>query len=502
MIGSDYLVQMFQGSNFWVPMLLLFILAEEYVFRSYMQRTLFLRFSLWATVALQAFAFAIWGYLFSPAVDGFVMALVLGVYLGALRNAIGLLWVGIAVRISLVMLNLALQAESLRVPEAFNAVANFIVIAALLAVYFGGSWLVRSRTDTIYRFLALGQKAAGNEGPITLRASGRTLSQRGIMYDSGVSYAPGHNSFPGWNRNTVQQELQSIADELHCNAVTIIGDDLSRLRETAEIACQVGLMIWIQPREVDSTPEQMLARLAETAKFSEQLRARYGHVCLNVGCEYSIFVSGSIPGADFNARHRALGWVWLLLPLVNLRLNRLLKRAARTAREHFNGTLGYGAGAWEDVDWRPFDVVSLDYYLDSYTWSHYVEGLRRLQRHGKPVVIAEFGCCAYRGAPWRGGGGGWIQNWNDINTRYVKQNVQRDERVQAEYIERLLNFFTAEEVLGAYVCMYAERDQTYSTNARYDLDVASLGIMRANEDGTLVPKEAFHRLAAIYGRAS
>jgi hypothetical protein len=47
--------------------------------------------------------------------------------------------------------------------------------------------------------------------------------------------------------------------------------------------------------------------------------------------------------------------------------------------------------------------VGVDLYRDESNEATYAREVRALHRFGKPVVITEFGCCAYRGADKRGG---------------------------------------------------------------------------------------------------
>jgi hypothetical protein len=42
--------------------------------------------------------------------------------------------------------------------------------------------------------------------------------------------------------------------------------------------------------------------------------------------------------------------------------------------------------------------VSVDAYRDAGNAADFAAGLRRQQRHGKPVAVTEFGCCCYAGA--------------------------------------------------------------------------------------------------------
>jgi hypothetical protein len=49
--------------------------------------------------------------------------------------------------------------------------------------------------------------------------------------------------------------------------------------------------------------------------------------------------------------------------------------------------INYAAGPWEEIDWAPFDIVSLDAYRDASNRDYFAGSIRRLFRPGKPVAI-------------------------------------------------------------------------------------------------------------------
>ncbi|MEU4284643.1 CPBP family glutamic-type intramembrane protease [Nocardiopsis dassonvillei] len=469
------------------------ILPEELVFRGYAQHHLGLRYPPWAALLGQAalytlFAAAVTG---SAALSGEVF--LLGLFLGALRTTTGEVWTPLAARTALTAVGVLSDELGLRLssaPEPWQAVLS---LGPGLAAF----WVV---------YALRGRGRAGAPFP---DAGGprRPLAQRGILYDVGSSYLPGQNSRPRWRPDVVDREMRVIREDLHCTAVTVFGEDLGRLEEAARLALGRGLYVWVQPRLVDAAPGELTANLGRAAEAAERLRRDHPErVGLNVGCEISLFAAGVLPGRDLDRRTRALGLLFPLLPWFDRRLNRLLRELADTARARFHGPLTYGSGAWETVDWTPFDVVGVDYYLDELTRRSYRQGLRRLRAHGKPLVVTEFGCCSYEGARDRGGSGSDILDWSDLGDRRVRDGYVRDERVQADLISDLLDVFETEEVHGAFVCMFIEGDCRYSPDPTRDQDMASFGIVRppplesglSPDDGHWEPKLAFHTLAARY----
>lgn len=330
------------------------------------------------------------------------------------------------------------------------------------------------------------------------------LRTRGICYDTGVNYTPDALSRTFWHVEAVAADMRVIASDLGCTAVAIFGTRHERLRDAAELALAEGLDVWLQPRLIEATSSEMIDHMVEAAKLAEVLRERHpGKVTLNVGCELSLFMKGVLPGRNFMWRMRGLLVAWMAMPLFNRKLNVHLHLAATRAREHFGGPLAYSAGEWEGVDWRPFDSVGVDYYRERLNASTYVAGLRALARHGKPVIITEFGCCSFRGAARRGGGGFLIVNWL-AQPPTVKRGHLRDEAEQAATIESLVRLYQEEGVDGAFVYAFSEPRNLHTDDPRTDLDMASYGIVKivrretADEPEEWQPKEAFVRLAALY----
>jgi hypothetical protein len=329
---------------------------------------------------------------------------------------------------------------------------------------------------------------------------GRPL--RGINYDTGVTYGPDGASRATWDVPSVARDLRVIAEELHCEAVTVMGTDLGRLRDAAGMAVEQGLEVWLQPRLIDAPREAVLAHLAEGAGIAEALRAGGAAVTLNVGCELSLFARGILPGRTWRTRMRALAIAWAVVPLWKGRLNAHLAAAARTAREHFGGPLTYSSGTWETVDWAPFDWVGVDAYLDASNRRTYAADVRALHRHGKPVAITEFGCCTFTGADRHGGGGFLIVRDDET----IKPGHVRDEQVQADYLAQLLAIHAQEGVDAGFVYAFSEPRMLHREDPRHDLDMASYGVVKVlqaadpenDQREVWEPKAAFAALASHY----
>jgi hypothetical protein len=329
------------------------------------------------------------------------------------------------------------------------------------------------------------------------------LSIRGINYDTGTNYANGL-SRPIWHGPSVQRDMKVIAAELHCNAIAIFGTDIDRVAEAAKYAANEGLQIWLQPRLIEGTQKEVLQHLAEFAKLAESLRVKGADVTLNVGCEHSLFMQGIFPGITYGKRIPFM-IIAPIIPGFRHRLNTHLKKVSDVARTHFNGPITYSSGAWEKIDWTLFDYVGVDYYRDRQNQKHYEEGLQRLHKYGKPVIITEFGCCPFKGADKSSGAGFLAINWKSTPPT-VKPNIVRDEETQARYLTEMVSIYKRNNVTGAFAFAFSEPSNPYSEKPEHDLDVASFGVVKitsnpdtyTNKLEAWEPKRGFSALAESY----
>jgi hypothetical protein len=332
------------------------------------------------------------------------------------------------------------------------------------------------------------------------------LVHKGINYDVGTNYDADSLSRAVWRDAEMRREIRVIRQDLHCTAINVFGTEIDRMVACATAALEEGLHVWLQPRLVNSTQDEMLDHLSRIARAAEELRQRYGNVELNVGCELSVFTSGVIPGRTFEQRISRLGPMWWLSPWFNRRLNALLAKAAAVARANFGGRTTYASGLWERVDWNLFDIIGVNYYRYVLNETNYVDGLRTFQQFGKPVVITEFGCCSYDGAERKGPAGEDIVDWS-TPTPQLKGTYNRNERVQADYIANLIDVFRTENVYGAFVFEFIDPAYPHSPDPQHDLDMASFGVVKVCSNGSgeahatleWEPKMAFHEIARLYG---
>lgn len=326
------------------------------------------------------------------------------------------------------------------------------------------------------------------------------LTLRGITYDCGTEFVRGEPSRAHWLLEDVRHDLRVIRDELGCNSVSLYGTLLPRIVEAAREALDLDLHVALQLRSIDLDRPMTLSRIVEAARAARDFGAGE-RLMLNIGCEMSLFSHGFLPGRDFRRRIGNLRWSWPWLLVANPRLAGFLRSAAAAARAEFPGQLTYSAGSWETPDWEAFDFVGVDLYRERENLADYPGALRRYFAHGKPVIVTEFGCCAYEGAE-NLGGSGWMAMDFSSTPPTVKPGHVRSERVQADTIGGLIDLYQAEGVHGAYLYDFLQTANLHHEDPLNDLDMAGYGIVKpaARPDGgvTWEPKLAFGAVADRY----
>jgi hypothetical protein len=333
---------------------------------------------------------------------------------------------------------------------------------------------------------------------------------KGISYDTGF-IRNGVSSREPFDPEVVKRELRIIRDDLHCNAVRIMGGDPERLELAATYAADLGLEVWFSPYPLELTTDELLSLFANCAERAEWLRRRGAEVVFVTGAELSLMNKGFLPGATVDDRLEQLlsepQRLRELIPEVTARVNEFLAKAAALVRERFGGKITYAAIQLERVDWTRFDIVSMDLYRSIEVADRFTEGVRALVAQGKPVAITEFGAASYRGAGDRGARGLEIVEHDKDTGAPVRLNgaYARDEAGQATYLRELLEVFEAEGVDSAFVFTFALHDYRHRPDGdpREDLDLASYGIVKVLEDGhgeaypdmAWEPKAAFRMLA-------
>ena len=124
---------------------------------------------------------------------------------------------------------------------------------------------------------------------------------KGISYDTGF-VSKGGNAREPFDPEVVKRELQIIRDDLHCNAVRVMGGDPGRLELAATYAADLGLQVWFSPYPLELTTDEMLSLFADCAERAERLRRRGAEVVFVTGAELSLMNKGFLPGDTFGER--------------------------------------------------------------------------------------------------------------------------------------------------------------------------------------------------------
>ncbi len=338
------------------------------------------------------------------------------------------------------------------------------------------------------------------------------MKYKGINYDVGTKTLTGRLTRVTFDINTVAKEIEIIKNELHCNAIRISGWHLERIVAASEIALKLGLTVWFSPALHYENRENTFKYIIEGAVAAEKLRAEFSNLVFVAGCELSVFTSGFIKGDTGEERiatlFAPLSMVKNILGIqrkYNHRLNKFLSDVVKEIKNQFHGAITYASGTWEKVNWKIFDLIGVDHYRSIYNKANYGKELQRFRKHGKPLIVTEFGCCAYKGAEDKGAMAWAIVDWKKEKPE-LKGDYIRDEQVQSKNILELLDIFENEKVSGAFVFTFISYNYVYNEKPAYDLDMASYGIVKAmpySKDGYYqnllwLPKLAFFELGKYY----
>jgi hypothetical protein len=152
---------------------------------------------------------------------------------------------------------------------------------------------------------------------------------RGVHYDAGTAFRGPGFAIPTRRKPldmaVVQREVQIIRDDLHANAVRVVGSDLARLTAVARIVLDAGLEVWFSPAIFEYPPEETQSRLVAAAAAAAPLeRGHPGRVVFVAGSEHTLLTRGLLPGRSVVTRLKHLKAEPALLR--NGKLNRLRNR--------------------------------------------------------------------------------------------------------------------------------------------------------------------------------
>ncbi len=346
------------------------------------------------------------------------------------------------------------------------------------------------------------------------------MQHQGVHYDTGTTFFAGpvgdalSTRRGALDMSVVRGELEIIRDDLHANAVRVVGSDAGRMTAVAEIALGLELEVWFSPACFGYPPAETTSRLVAAAEMAATLEAAHpGRVVFVAGSELTLFMPGILPGKTIPERVQNFKRDPALLG--NGKLKAYLADLVPRLRARFGGALTYASLVFEQVDWEPFEYVGVDHYRDSRVKDRYVEMLQPFMATGKPVIVTEFGMRTFRGAESSGALGFGVTDGKRLALhtlpligRFVRPRLtgtfQRDEAMQAREVAETLDELERAGVAGALLSTFATPRAITDHDPRYDLDMDSMSLVKALPGGghgtrypdmPWEPKEAFDAVA-------
>lgn len=335
---------------------------------------------------------------------------------------------------------------------------------------------------------------------------------KGMTYDTGF-VRNGTVSRKEFDPELVRRELAIIRNDLHCTAVHIIGGDPDRLELAARCAAESGLEVWFSPYPLELTPDEIVTLFADCAERAERIRRTGAEIVFVAGVELSIMNRGFVSGDSTAERLDTLlgdpRARTAQFAEVSTRLNDFFREALPVVRAQFRGKVTYACIQFEQVDWTPFDYLSIELIRSAEVADQFREGVRTLVAQGKPVAVTGFGTATWHGSSDMAPRSMEIVE-HDENGDPIRLDghYTRDEAGQAEYLSELLEIFDSEGVDSTFVFLFALYNYPHRPDGdpRDDLDLASLGIVKVLEnhsgqtypDMQWEPKAAFTAVAEYY----
>ena len=340
------------------------------------------------------------------------------------------------------------------------------------------------------------------------------MRHKGVHYDTGTVFrGPGYAVSTRPKRPdmaVVRRELEIIRDDLHANAVRIVGSGVERLTAVAGVALELGLEVWFSPAFFEYSPEETASRLVAAAAAAAPLEAaQKGRVIFVAGSELSLFMRGIVSGKSITERLQHLKSDPGLLR--DGKLARYLAALVPRVRTVFGGPLTYASLTFEQVDWEHSDYVGVDHYRDERVKDRYIEMLQPFLATGKPVIVTEFGMRTFRGAENSGALGFGVTDttrlWlhtRPVIGRFIRPRLngtyERDEAMQARELGETLEELEQSGVAGALLSTFVTPGAYTQEDPRYDLDMDSMSLVKSLPHGrygatypdmTWEPKESF-----------
>lgn len=281
------------------------------------------------------------------------------------------------------------------------------------------------------------------------------IRYKGIRYAAGT-LGPIYTNVPTPSRDEMDEQLDTIHDELGCNAVTIYAGPKyeDNLIEAGRLAVQKGFeRIYVNPDNMDLTVDETIARLRRFIPKMKSLRETSDSAVFMVGHEFDTETRGVLPGDNWPqrvdwARRHTYSW----FDLVKANLPDMFKAIVTLCKQDYGYEIAYDSSLnevdlvpWSDPSFGSVDVGA--YLVDAIGFNEgwIMDLFSRLKRFRKPVYSAEWGTMTFKGAyanPWLLPSPG--------------EDYPYDEDEQASYVRRYCEFLNRATISGCFYTQYNE----------------------------------------------
>jgi hypothetical protein len=279
---------------------------------------------------------------------------------------------------------------------------------------------------------------------------------KGTGYVAGL-ISPEFKLTPNPSEEQMNEELDTIKNELGCNAIIIYGGELSedKILQCSELAIEKNFDRIIPcPRYVDSTPDDTIEKIGKFSSKVKSLREKSDDVILSVGHE--IMIASKIIRGD-TIEQRTINYSQGIdLDKVTETIPRMFKSIIDVCNKNYGYPITYASHAFEaDKNLIPWDnpafrIIGVNTYLTSdnapaprreEAW--WLKTLTRLKIFGKPIYATDWGMFTYRNA----------DQWGDTEFLHFGQQTY-DEDPQVRYATRTLNMLNEAGVDGSFWAQY------------------------------------------------
>ncbi|MEM2998286.1 MAG: hypothetical protein QW542_04990 [Thermoproteota archaeon] len=281
------------------------------------------------------------------------------------------------------------------------------------------------------------------------------VKYKGVSYFVG-SITPEWPTIPIPSKEEMDEQLDTIREELGCNAVIISAGRgyEDNMIECGKMAVEKGFeRIYIQPRYMGASPEETVDLIGEFAgevKILNELALENGvpeSVVYCVGHEFAL-ETNMVEGIDWFKRLESLkkgkGWdeVRRVFP-------KMFRDIIAICRENYGHKISYAAIAYGEIDVVPwenpiFESIGVDAYIQEgigWTEDWILNLLSRLKKYNKPIQSMEAGCFTIKGA-------GKIAGLAPVTTNPY------DEDEQSNYIRKYCKMLNKARIDGYFYTQY------------------------------------------------